>query len=600
MFMLGGSYYLYLSSQTTTTETMIHKRRNGGGGSTTSGSVLVRRPPLEQEHENVVEKTTITKNDDTLKDKDTTPQPHGAKAKANAKIMPQWIREYVAWHHEMRFKYPGASLVTDPDSPGVLLRWCGGLCGGLHDRLGQLPLDLFVANQTRRVLLIKWEKPHPLEHFMEPPLHEQLSSSSENNDDEKLSQLSIDWTFPKDVPKWSYPKTSRPGAAGLLERTAVANKNIYYCKSLPSIANIGGNRGEVTLKGIVSEGIEKFSPGGTSGSEKVVLLKVMGHLEEDHLEDQLQTLGQTDMIHATSTFGLIWHMFFQLTTPIQKQLDQIIHIRNRNNNNNNNDEELEVPFLVTRQYTAVHCRVRHPKAFEAGTRVQGIPDGSGIDSTADKTGLPFDAGPLRDMAVKTAIHALKCAATQLSSPSSPAAQTNAEITRGSPQQQPAAARAVVNTNETYYLMSDSNDLVEFMVRDVLNDTYMAKHHPSVDLKGGENNNIYAQARQLATTLNIKARDNSASATTNAHIDKEKGKPLEDYYSVFVDLHLAMHARCLSFGIGFYAVFAAKIGGIVDCKVQYAKEKWGETPSSHGNKTNTGMSICTPDLYKGLF
>jgi hypothetical protein len=520
MFLMGGSYYL---SQSETAGQ--NKKRNGGGGSS-SGSILVRRPldkfvarsPTIASLTKLIEHGNLETT--TNEDKDT---PHAK--------MPQWIRDYVAWHHEMRLKYPGASLFTDPDSPGVLLRWCGGLCGGLHDRVGQLPLDLFVANQTRRVLLIKWEKPHPLELFMEPPL-----LSSEND------ELSIDWTFPNDVPMWSYQKSP-----GVPEMKVVAKNNIDYSKSLPSIANTGEDRGELTVEGVVSEGIEKFSPGGTSASEKIVMLKVMGHLEEEYLEGQLQNLGQTDMIHSTSTFGLIWHMFFQLAKPIQKQLDHIMK------------EEL---FLVKRQYTAVHCRVLHPKAFKAGS-----------GSMLDKTGLPFHAGPVRDMAVETAIHALKCAATQ-----------------SSPAQKATGSQPRVNKDEAYYFMSDSNDLVEFMVRDVKDDKYMTKH-PSMDFVG--ETSIYAQARQLANTLNIKSRDNSA---INAHIDKMKGKPLEDYYSVFLDLHLAMQARCISFGIGFYAVFAAKIGGIVDCKVQYTKEKWGGVPSNA--KTNTEM--CTPDLYKGLF
>jgi hypothetical protein len=43
----------------------------------------------------------------------------------------------------------------------------------------------------------------------------------------------------------------------------------------------------------------------------------------------------------------------------------------------------KVIFLMKRQYTVVHCRVRHPKAFEAGTLVNGILDDSGTESTAD-------------------------------------------------------------------------------------------------------------------------------------------------------------------------------------------------------------------------
>jgi hypothetical protein len=36
-----------------------------------------------------------------------------------------------------------------------------------------------------------------------------------------------------------------------------------------------------------------------------------------------------------------------------------------------------------------------------------------------------------------------------------------------------------------------------------------------------------------------------------------------YYATFVDLFLAVHARYVTYGIGYYAVFATKISGISD-------------------------------------
>jgi hypothetical protein len=49
----------------------------------------------------------------------------------------------------------------------------------------------------------------------------------------------------------------------------------------------------------------------------------------------------------------------------------------------------------------------------------------------------------------------------------------------------------------------------------------------------------------------------------------------------------MHARCVVYGVGYYAAFAAKIGGI-DCSYLYAEEAWG---SHLGSTTKHRAKIC---------
>ena len=41
------------------------------------------------------------------------------------------------------------------------------LCGGVHERLGQLPWDLYLVNQTNRILFLWWENPL-LEDYLIP------------------------------------------------------------------------------------------------------------------------------------------------------------------------------------------------------------------------------------------------------------------------------------------------------------------------------------------------------------------------------------------------------------------------------------------------
>jgi hypothetical protein len=54
-------------------------------------------------------------------------------------------------------------------------------CGGASDRLGQLPFLVMLANQTRRLLFIYWNRPAPLEEFLVPP------------------ERGVDWRIPDEV-----------------------------------------------------------------------------------------------------------------------------------------------------------------------------------------------------------------------------------------------------------------------------------------------------------------------------------------------------------------------------------------------------------------
>jgi hypothetical protein len=86
--------------------------------------------------------------------------------------------DYIAWHKRMRQAFPGELLFSHPNAPKLLIRTCSprvekctidwehSQCGGLHDRLGKLPWDMFLANQTKRLLLIHWCTPAPLQTFL--------------------------------------------------------------------------------------------------------------------------------------------------------------------------------------------------------------------------------------------------------------------------------------------------------------------------------------------------------------------------------------------------------------------------------------------------
>lgn len=85
---------------------------------------------------------------------------------------------------------------------------------------------------------------------------------------------------------------------------------------------------------------------GSFRERKVLRHRILGHLNEDRLEKRLRDLGETDMLHWTPSFGNIFWMFFRPSAQVQKDLDAVYKEVN----------------LLPGHYSAVHCRVRHPKA----------------------------------------------------------------------------------------------------------------------------------------------------------------------------------------------------------------------------------------------
>ena len=73
-----------------------------------------------------------------------------------------------------RARYLAAKRAKDPAAVAdikFLVSRCflRDMCGGASDRLQDMPYNLMLANQTDRVLLVRWEKPAPLESFLVPP-----------------------------------------------------------------------------------------------------------------------------------------------------------------------------------------------------------------------------------------------------------------------------------------------------------------------------------------------------------------------------------------------------------------------------------------------
>mmetsp|Transcript_31637 Transcript_31637/g.74456 ORF Transcript_31637/g.74456 Transcript_31637/m.74456 type:complete len:492 (+) Transcript_31637:259-1734(+) len=84
-----------------------------------------------------------------------------------SKTIPRWMIEYFDWHREQTLILNECNY---KDFKYMILR-CSDQdkkCGGLADRLKSLPFFLAAAARTKRIFLIRWDRPCKLEHFLLP------------------------------------------------------------------------------------------------------------------------------------------------------------------------------------------------------------------------------------------------------------------------------------------------------------------------------------------------------------------------------------------------------------------------------------------------
>jgi hypothetical protein len=413
--------------------------------------------------------------------------------------LPQWIQDYVKWHAQMRQQFPGMKLMTHPKAPPILLRTCLGICGGLHDRLGQLPWDLYLANATGRVLLLAWQRPQPLESFLIPNFPKLL-----------------DWRVPLDFHTGFHDMHRVRNFTELFDGMPEDHPNDDFWNTM------------------IDQAIERATIGEFK-TIKVLRHRILGHLGEGPLQDRLDQEigigGRADMVHSAPHFGRIFWLFFRPSEPIEQWMKKIMEEGN----------------LIPQHYSAVHCRVRHPKAISSRHRLTG----KNPRYPPDKTGLPWE-GESKDFAIHMATTALQCSSTILSQKSHS-----------------------TTTSDPIYFLADSNDLVRHVVWE-LNPHINPSIVPLVQNNSLESSGVDPAFYHLIQSLNIKARDVSQETT---HLDLQKGRPAFAYYATFVDLLLVVHAQCVIYGVGYYASFGAKLSG-TPCQYLYQQEAWGhQAPKS---------------------
>ncbi|GKY92206.1 hypothetical protein MPSEU_000191800 [Mayamaea pseudoterrestris] len=101
---------------------------------------------------------------------ETAPPTAAAIDYNSSKLLPQWLKDYVAWHQRQRSQLNESNW----NETRYFVQRCLRIknddqCGGTSDRLRSLPLKVKLAAKLNRLFLIHWQRPTKLEEFLVPP-----------------------------------------------------------------------------------------------------------------------------------------------------------------------------------------------------------------------------------------------------------------------------------------------------------------------------------------------------------------------------------------------------------------------------------------------
>jgi len=300
-----------------------------------------------------------------LEQSSTTAQRQSSQSRSSN--LPKWLQDYFDWHVAMRKKYPGDTILTDPNAPGVLIKACAYKCGGLHDRLGGLGWDLYFANQTQRILMIHWCIPAPIEHYLVPNV--------------------VDWTLP-----WS---------SSLLDERLFSNTTEQHIHCDRAVGDWKGlfdgyteyMQEEDFWEKNIDLALDRAIHGNYS-KHKILRFKVLG--VDQRLEQRLLVRhNETDAIAWSDSFPAMFWTLFKPSEGLQHELDETFrHL------------QISSPFdYAANPFYAIHTRIRHPR----GHNGQDIASKIGDKGGPDKYGLSWEEGPTKQFAIGAAQHALECA-----------------------------------------------------------------------------------------------------------------------------------------------------------------------------------------------
>ena len=317
---------------------------------TDDGSKVESESDRQNNPDSTLSRTSTTALDSDGKQHDQSVDNHDNHAGTDDSDMgkhelPLWIREYLAWHKEILVRYPQKELMRHPDAPGLLIRTCVPKLDNVHNQLGQLPWDLYLANQTRRVYFIRWIPPCRLDEFVVP--------------------ADVQWRLPF--------RTSRRVLRN--QRNLFEGYDVDETNPVEALSNWT----------LVDDVIARARWNGQNNS-RVLEQRVLGHKAESALEMRLRSGGETDMIHHTASFGKLFRAFFRPSGSVQEEMDRIFGGTN----------------VTVGSYSVVHCAVKRPLEEPESAPVLYRP------SLPDRVGFEWEDGLTRNYAVDVATRALLC------------------------------------------------------------------------------------------------------------------------------------------------------------------------------------------------
>lgn len=226
--------------------------------------------------------------------------------------LPKWIQDYFSWHRRMRREWNGKLLHKNSTKLLIFRNF-----NGLHDRLHDLPLAVYLANRSQRLLMMRWSSPAPLEEFLVPNMHY------------------MDWTVPQDIAR--QVDSSPP--------------NLFNGQDVPNVFAAESDHRDYFW----NTAIDKYVH--SNRKEPILLLQQHLRLHPDpEFVRLLQRAGESNPIYGNAAYGHLWHAIFQPSPPLQDYI---------------NRQKAAMGIANGQPYIAVHLRSRYPSYFNGSMQWDG-------------------------------------------------------------------------------------------------------------------------------------------------------------------------------------------------------------------------------------
>ena len=451
-------------------------------------------PQKQQQQHQQVYLRTRTKHDGGNDDNDSTDDMR--------QQLPHWMEDYFAWHTQQLNQLNETNWHTQK----YLILRCLSTdtkCGGLSDRLQSIPLMIYKAYQTKRILFIKWERPFPLETFLVPPSTIQSPSSMASIPSSSISkspplkppptQTILDWRIPSFLDD-KLPFQIQPTILTLLE-----------------MVNVQPTDTRVVLDTYLFRQQGKF-------------IKWYNYLLQQHQQqNQQQSSSNGGRSHSTknnkykeeepsieSIYHMIWDRIFQPTPSVQTLIDRSMNQLN----------------LTKNKYVAVHIRALYDHQHH---QVKEEEEENQEGGTTTVTRVLQDEYE----------NAINCG-SQLRSSSNSSSTTAATTTASS-------SSSINSNNDPIFVASDSNDVIKGAFE------YGRQNH--IPVVSNQNTAFEQQDQKQHVPHLLLHLDRGTSFLEAGKDTMTQMYQPSDYYSTFVDLYLLKNARCIAYGRGGYGKWA---------------------------------------------